>query len=321
MKHYIICGREFGLEHVGKRALIVRALYGGKTAGRDTLGFQSCRADPDVWIRASDKDTEEEYYEYVCLHTDDALVVSDKPEAILRNELGEYFGLKEESIGHPTIYLGGKIRLVTLDNGIKCSGYSSSQYVQNGIKNVEQHLHSRGAKLPSKAKAPIKSGYRPEVDITPALDTTNAAYYQSLIGILRWVVELGRVDICCEVSMLSSQLVLPREGHMEQLLNIFAYLKRNHNAEMIFDPCDPDIDFSEFERRDWSTSEFGTVEPNKAPPNAPGPRGRGFIMRIFKDADHASDTVTRRSRSGFLCYLNCAPITWKQVHLDWSLSP
>ena len=235
--------------------------------------------------------------------------------------LGEYFGLKEESIGHPTIYLGGKIRLVTLDNGIKCSGYSSSQYVQNGIKNVEQHLHSRGAKLPSKAKAPIKSGYRPEVDITPALDTVNVAYYQSLIGILRWVVELGRVDICCEVSMLSSQLVLPREGHMEQLLNIFAYLKRNHNAEMIFDPSDPDIDFSEFERRDWSTSEFGTVESDKAPPNAPGPRGRGFVMRIFIDADHASDTVTRRSRSGFLCYLNCAPITWfskKQTSVETS---
>ena len=29
-KHYIVCGQEFGLEHVGKRALIVRALYGGK---------------------------------------------------------------------------------------------------------------------------------------------------------------------------------------------------------------------------------------------------------------------------------------------------
>ena len=58
-KHYIICGPEFGLEHVGKRALIVRALYGGKVAGRDfwhhlrscmkdVLGFESCLADPDV---------------------------------------------------------------------------------------------------------------------------------------------------------------------------------------------------------------------------------------------------------------------------------
>ena len=34
-KDFIICGPEFGLENVGKVALIHRALYGGKSAGRD----------------------------------------------------------------------------------------------------------------------------------------------------------------------------------------------------------------------------------------------------------------------------------------------
>ena len=34
-KDYIICGEEFGLENVGKVALIHRALYGGKAAGWD----------------------------------------------------------------------------------------------------------------------------------------------------------------------------------------------------------------------------------------------------------------------------------------------
>ena len=34
-KDYIVCGPEFGLENVGKVALIHRALYGGKSAGRD----------------------------------------------------------------------------------------------------------------------------------------------------------------------------------------------------------------------------------------------------------------------------------------------
>ena len=32
-KYFIICGPEFGLEKVGKRAKTVRALYGGKCAG------------------------------------------------------------------------------------------------------------------------------------------------------------------------------------------------------------------------------------------------------------------------------------------------
>ena len=34
-KHYIICGPEFGLENIGKKAVIVLALYGGKCAGAD----------------------------------------------------------------------------------------------------------------------------------------------------------------------------------------------------------------------------------------------------------------------------------------------
>lgn len=34
-KDYVICGREFGLENVGKVALIHRVLYGRKTVGRD----------------------------------------------------------------------------------------------------------------------------------------------------------------------------------------------------------------------------------------------------------------------------------------------
>ena len=34
-KDYIICGPEFGVENIGQTALIHRALYGGKAAGRD----------------------------------------------------------------------------------------------------------------------------------------------------------------------------------------------------------------------------------------------------------------------------------------------
>ena len=34
-KSYYICGPEFGIEHEGKVAVIVCALYSGKTSGRD----------------------------------------------------------------------------------------------------------------------------------------------------------------------------------------------------------------------------------------------------------------------------------------------
>jgi hypothetical protein len=122
---------------------------------------------------------------------------------------------------------------------------------------------------------------------------------------LRWIVELGRVDICLEVSMMSSHLVLPREGHLEQVLQIFAYLKKYHNAELVYDPSDPVIDDTEFEVKDWTSSEFGHLEGREElPPNMPDPRGRGLVLSAKVDADHASDSVTRRSRTGFLVWIN-----------------
>ena len=36
----------------------------------------------------------------------------------------------------------------------------------------------------------------------------------------------------------------------------------------------------------------------------PKPRGRGMDMRVYVDSDHAGDTVTQRSRTGFVIFLN-----------------
>jgi hypothetical protein len=54
------------------------------------------------------------------------------------------------------------------------------------------------------------------------LDPIRANFYQSQIEILPWFVELGRIDIITEVSMLSTYLGLPREGHMEAVFHVFA---------------------------------------------------------------------------------------------------
>lgn len=330
-KHYIICGSEFGFEHKGKRALIKRALYGGKTAGRDFrnhlrecmqyLGFISCKADPDIWMRTAKKSDGSDYWEYVLLYVDDALVVSENGEKFLREELGKYFELKEESIGPPKIYLGGKMSRVTMANGASAWAFSSSQYVRAAVENVEKYCKENDVKMPARAETPLTSNYRPEIDTTRELSPTDAAYYQSLIGILRWMVELGRVDICCEVSMMSSHLALPREGHFAQLFRIFSYLRKYHNSEMVFDPSDPAVDEKQFERKDWTSSEFGLDLKEEVPSNMPEPRGQGFVMRAYVDADHAGDSVTRRSRTGFLVYLNMAPIYWmskKQTSVETS---
>ena len=97
----------------------MRALYGLKSSGADFrnhlcdcmeyLGFLSCIGDDGVWRRPANGD---EYLEYILLFTDECLVISKYGEDILRKELKPYFKLKEESIGYPTIYLGGKVSKV-----------------------------------------------------------------------------------------------------------------------------------------------------------------------------------------------------------------
>ena len=135
------------------------------------------------------------------------------------------------------------------------------------------------------------------------------------------MVELGRIDICLETSMMSSHLALPREGHLQQVLQTHGHLKRNHNTETVCDPSHTAIDESLFQRQDWASSEFGDTLREDLPTNMPQPRGIGFVMSAHVDADHASDTTTRRSRTGFLVCLNSAPIYWlskKQTSVESS---
>ena len=87
--------------------------------------------------------------------------------------------------------------------------------------------------MPKKSPIPMSNKYCPEIDISPELNAIDAVYYQSLIGILQWMVKLGRVDITTEVSMLSSCLALPREGHLKQLSWMFSYLEKQNNSEMV----------------------------------------------------------------------------------------
>ena len=95
--------------------------------------------------------------------------------------------------------------------------------------------------------------------------------------------------------MMSSHLALPRVGHLKEIYHIFAYLKAHSNTEMVFDPTPVAPDMSLFEQQDWSYSPYGCeglVE--ELPANMPKPCGLSMTMRVYVDADHAGDLLTRR---------------------------
>ena len=56
--------------------------------------------------------------------------------------------------------------------------------------------------------------------------------------------------------------------------------------------------------RSWRT-KFGLCGKEEILDNILESRGQASVIRDFVDADHASDTITRGSRAGFLIYLKC----------------
>jgi hypothetical protein len=314
-KIYIIAGPEFGSEE-GSIMIIRKALYGLKSSGAAfrahlaetlyDLSYLPTKADPDVWIRPAVKENGFEYYEMTLVYVDDIMCISHDPKATMMG-IQATFKLKDDKIEKPKNYLGAQIMQKIID-GRECWAMTSEQYVKAAIANVEATLNESGQRLPSKATTPMQANYRPELDTSAELKLDGMRYYQELIGILRWAIELGRIDIIMEVSMLSTHLALPREGHLQQVYHIFAFLKNKPKRTIAFDPQHPDIEESRFIKCDWYDFYRGAKEP--IPGDAPEPRGNVVSTHCFVDADHAGNRVTRRSQSGILLFVNRAPVIW-----------
>ena len=89
--------------------------------------------------------------------------------------------------------------------------------------------------LKTKASGVLPSGYCPELESSYLLGAEEAQFYTQAIGILRWIVELGRVDICGEILMISLYSVAPREGHLDAVLQIFSYLATHDRSRIVMD--------------------------------------------------------------------------------------
>jgi hypothetical protein len=106
--------------------------------------------------------------------------------------------------------------------------------------------------------------------------------------------------------MLAAFAAAPRIGHFKAMIHIFSFLSHHPRCRLVFD--DSYVSLEPGPKYDWSA-----FFPNAAevlPPNAPSPREKPVQMITFVDLDHASDQLTRRSRTGVLIYLNRAPIIW-----------
>jgi hypothetical protein len=151
--------------------------------------------------------------------------------------------------------------------------------------------------------------YHPETDDTPLLDDRGAAIYRGLIGSANWAVTLGRFDIQYATQMMSRFSMAPREGHLAAMKRVFGYLKKFPKGKIVVDPNYRD--HSEFTVKSFDNwKDFYPDACEELPPDMPTAFGKKARITVYVDADHAHDTVTRRSVTAILLFINNTPMQW-----------
>jgi Reverse transcriptase (RNA-dependent DNA polymerase) len=188
-------------EDRGTVLIVTRALYGIKSSGAAwradlattlrELQFTSTQADPDVWIQSSGT-----HYDMVLVYVDDILIFA-KNAKLTMDELGKPYEFKPESVKEPDIYLDADMEKVQLPDGRVEWAMSSQTYVKNAVKVFESLIAEDDPEAKSKTTARnlFPTGYKPKLNVTPELNDELGSRFLQLIGILRWAIELDRIDI------------------------------------------------------------------------------------------------------------------------------
>lgn len=254
-----------------------------------SMGFFASRSDQDVWLRERD---DKSGYEYICTHVDDFKIVAKDPWHYMKIIQSQYI---VKDIGPPSYYLGN-------DYFVRPDGFryvGSSTYVKEALRRVQDKFGEL-----TKERSPAPRDDHPELDESALCTPDEIRIFQGLIGTAQWIVLLGRMDIAQAVTSLSRFNVAPRQGHLARAFRIFGYLKRHKHRCIRIDPRSPLIDHGLLATN--NPPDFTDIYPDaceEIDSKLPVPLGAELDTTAVLDADHAHDTVTRRSITGILLFV------------------
>jgi hypothetical protein len=108
-------------------------------------------------------------------------------------------------------------------------------YLKQAIAEVEQRWGNITKLFPKQTlDVPIQQGSHPELDTTKFLCDDDTQVYQSYIGILRWAVELDRIDLAHSAGAMARFSAAPHEGHLFIVIRMFVYCKKHMDFERYF---------------------------------------------------------------------------------------
>ena len=177
-----------------------------------TQGFIPARFDRDLWMRMRNSS---DGYDYICTHVDDFKVVAKDPTKWV-DRIASVFLVKE--YGPRKYYLGNDY---TYHDTEDMWTYGCQTYATEAVERVERIFGC----LPQVSTPIPVTDCHPELDTSSLLGLDDHRNYQMLLGMLQWMISIGKPELCQCVSSLNRFDACPRHGHLDLLSVILGTLK------------------------------------------------------------------------------------------------
>ena len=171
----------------------------------------------------------------------------------------------------------------------------SNSYLKEALRIVQDIMKESGMKVRGRGNQLYSTlTYHPELDVIPFCDPDQHDLFQALVGMLRCLIELVRIDVLLETTQLSSYLLSPRMGHLMQAIHIFHYLEMHDSSWMPMDPNKLDIEYKGPQKNSAIARQIvmKRLYPDAAeefPDNMPESRGKSVQINLYVDVDHAGN--------------------------------
>ena len=151
----------------------------------------------------------------------------------------------------------------------------------------------------------------PELETSELLDDDRHIYYQIIVGMLNWIVGIGRFNIAHATLSLACFAFYPRKGHLDRAFSVFGYLKKYPNKRIFVDSQDPTItggDLSHYSKpvEDFKDNYPDTME--EIDEYLPLPLIDELSITVFVDSDYAHDKVTCQSITELIMIVSRTPV-------------
>ena len=122
------------------------------------------------------------------------------------------------------------------------------------------------------------------MDTSDILDGQQVNHYLTMVCQLQWLITLGRFDIQAQVITMSRFQAQPRQGHLERLKRIYAYVIRTKDYATKFRTTEPDYSYQHDQNFDWAHTVYGHVQ-EIIPDDIPHPLGLPVTTTTTEDAN------------------------------------